>query len=178
MNRFVDLNLSFLGWPHTVACVAAMAAFFPVMFARKGSAAHQSWGHVYALTYAVACVSSLGIYQLHKFWFPHWLAIGGIVVLASGYLAARYKPRGWRYIHLTGMLLSASNLFGGAVNEVFLRIKPLRAMAGDNILASPIVGLIQGVIGQLFIILIVVYAVLTRVRSRRSRRPLIEETVR
>jgi len=99
MHRFVNLDLSFLGWPHTVACVAAMAAFFPVMFARKGSAAHQSWGHVYALTYAVACVSSLGIYQLHKFWFPHWLAIGG--------------------------------------------------------LASPIVGLIQGVIGQLFITLIV-----------------------
>jgi hypothetical protein len=39
--------------------------------------------------------------------------------LGVGYLAARLKPREWRYVHLSAMLLSAYNLFGGAVNEAY-----------------------------------------------------------
>jgi SAM-dependent methyltransferase len=159
MANFIDLNLSPLGWPHTAACLVAMAAFFPLIFIRKGGARHRAWGRVYGIAYAVACVTGLGIYRLHKFFFPHWLAIGGLVVLGIGYFAARYKPRGWRIIHPTAMLLSASNLFGGAINEAFLRIRPLHAMAGDNILASPLVGLTQTIVGNLFIILIVFYIV-------------------
>ena len=157
MTDFIDLNLSLLGWPHTAACLVAMAAFFPLIFIRKGSARHRAWGKVYAIAYAIACITGLGIYRQHKFFFPHWLAIAGLVVLAVGYFAARYKPRGWRVIHLTAMLLSAENLFGGAVNEAFLRIKPLHAIAGDNILVSPIVGITQAVVGNLFIILIVLF---------------------
>ena len=157
MADFIDLNLSPLGWPHTAACLVAMAAFFPLIFIRKGGARHRAWGRVYAIAYAVACITGLGIYRLHKFFFPHWLAIGGLVVLGIGYFAARYKPRGWRIIHLTAMLLSASNLFGGAVNEAFLRIKPLHAIAGDNILVSRVVGMTQGIVGDLFLVLIVFY---------------------
>ena len=93
---FIELNLSPLGWPHTAACLVAMGAFFPLMFIRKGGAKHRAWGRVYAIAYAVACVTGLCIYRLHKFFFPHWLAIGGLLVLGAGYLAARYKPRGWR----------------------------------------------------------------------------------
>src|SRR5262245_34605146 len=178
MDHFLDLNLSFLGWPHTAACIVAMVTFFPVMFTRKGGLTHRSWGRAYAIAYALACGTSLGIYRLNKFFFPHWLAIGGLVVLAAGYLAVRFKPRGWKYIHLTSMLLSASNLFGGAINEVFLRIRPLRAMAGDNILASPIVGIAQSIVGQIFLILIVVYIAVTAARSpRRARRPATEESL-
>ena len=43
------------------------------------------------------------------------------------------------------MLLSAYNLFGGAVNEASVRIRALREVAGDNILASPLVGMTHGV---------------------------------
>jgi len=153
----IELNFSPLGWPHTLASLAAMAAFFPLMFIRKGGARHRAWGRVYAIAYAAACVTALGIYRLHKFFFPHWLAIGGLVLLGVGYFAVRYKPRGWRIIHLTTMLLSASNLFGGAINEAFLRVKPLHAMTGDNIFASPLVGLAQTIVGNLFLILIVFY---------------------
>jgi hypothetical protein len=38
-------------------------------------------------------------------------------------------------------LLSAYNLFGGAVNEAFLRVAPLREVADPSILASPVVGM-------------------------------------
>src|SRR5215813_3341189 len=146
MSEFIELNLSPLGWPHTAASLVAIAAFFPLMFARKGSLKHQSWGKVYSVAYVVACITGLGIYRLHRFFFPHWLAIGGLAVLATGYLAARYKPRGWRGIHLTAMFLSASNLFGGAINEAFLHIRALQAIGG---IASPWVGVAQGINGDI-----------------------------
>ena len=168
MTQFLDLNLSFLGWPHTVASLVAMVAFVRVMFARKGGAAHRTCGRIYAIAYAGLCITGLGIYRLHRFFFPHWLALGGLAVLAIGYLAARYRPKGWRYIHLTAMLLSAYNLFGGAVNEVFLRVRPLRAMLGENLFTSPIVGMTHGIVGQAFILLIVIYIVITAVRNRRK----------
>jgi hypothetical protein len=171
MTQFVDLDLSFLGWPHAAACLIAMAAFVRVMFTRKGGASHRTWGRVYSIAYAALCVTGLGIYRSHRFFFPHWLAIAGLGVLAIGYFAAKYKPKGYRYIHLTAMLLSAYNLFGGAVNEVFLRVKPLRAMAGENLFASPIVGMTHAIVGQSFILLIVIYIVATAVRNSRKAKP-------
>ena len=165
-----DLDLSLVGWIHTVACVVGMSAFFPVMFARKGGRQHRAWGRVCALAYVAMCVTALGIYSRQQFWFPHWLAVGGLAVLSVGYLAARLKPRGWRYIHLTAMLLSAYNLFGGAVNEAFLRIRPLRGLAGDNVLASPLVGMTHGLVMLVFMLLIGGYVRISIAgRPRRGR---------
>jgi hypothetical protein len=167
----IDFNLSLIGWLHSAACLVAMAAFVPVMLARKGGRRHRAAGKVYALAYVVLCLTSLGIYSLQRFWFPHWLAIGGLVVLVAGWLAVRVKPAGWRYVHLIAMLLSAYNLFGGAVNEAFLRIPPLRAMAGDNLLASPIVGMTHGIVMMAFMVLIAGYVIAAIVgRSSRSAR--------
>ena len=162
----IDLDLSVVGWLHTAACVVAMAAFVPVMLARKGGRRHRAAGKVYAIAYALLCLTSLGIYSAQGFWFPHWLAVGGLVVLAAGWLAVRVKPAGWRYIHLTGMLLSAYNLFGGAVNEAFLRIAPLRAIAGENLLASPVVGMTHGIVMMAFTALILAYVITSLVRQR------------
>ena len=163
----INLNLSLLGWVHTVACVVAMLAFVPVMLARKGSQPHRRAGRVYSVAYVALCLTSLGIYSLQRFWFPHWFAVGGLAVLGVGYLAARLKPRGWRYIHLTAMLLSAYNLFGGAVNEAYLRIRPLRELAGGDIGASPIVGMTHGVIMLVFVVLIGGYVGATVVSQAR-----------
>ena len=90
------------------------------MLARKGSPRHRASGRMYACAYLALSLTSLGIYGQQRFWFPHWLALAGLAVLAVGYLAVRIKPQGWRYVHLIAMLLSAYNLFGGAVNEAFL----------------------------------------------------------
>jgi uncharacterized membrane protein len=173
VDNIVDLNYSFFGWPHLAACVIAMAAFMPVIFARKGGRIHRTWGRVYAIAYAVACLTSLGIYRLQKFWFPHWLAIAGLSVLAAGYVAARYKPRGWRYIHLTTMLLSAYNLFGGAVNEAFLRIKPLTTLTGGNPFASPLYGVTHSLLMMTFLVLLTAYVVLTAARSPRRANSVV-----
>jgi uncharacterized membrane protein len=165
----LDLDLSLVGWVHTLVCFAAMLAFVPVMLARKGSRRHRTFGRVYSLVYVALCVTSLGIYSQQRLWFPHWLAIGGLVVLAIGYLAARLKPRGWRYIHLTAMLLSAYNLFGGAVNEAFLRISALRRLAGDNIMASPLVGMTHGLVMLAFVLLIGGYVAASIVNQAQRR---------
>jgi uncharacterized membrane protein len=162
----VDYDLTAVGWVHALACVVAMAAFVPAMFARKGGRRHRGSGKVYALAYVVLSLTSLGIYSQQRFWFPHWLALAGLVVLAAGYLAVRVKPKGWRYIHLIAMLLSAYNLFGGAVNEVFLRVTPLREIAGPNILASPVVGTTHGIVMLAFTMLIVCHVIASLVRAR------------
>lgn len=161
------MSLSAIGWIHTFASVVAMLAFVPVMLARKGSPRHRAWGRTYAIAYVALCVTAFGVYSQQRFWFPHWLAIAGLAVLAAGYLAVRLKPRGWRYVHLTAMLLSAYNLFGGAVNEAFLRIGPLRALAGAEMLNSPLVGMTHAVVMLGFVLLIGGY-VTSSMMSRAS----------
>jgi hypothetical protein len=132
------------------------------MFTRKGGRTHRRWGRVYSVAYAVACLTSLGIYRSGQFIFAHWLALAGLAVLAAGYFAVRFKPPAWRYVHLSAMLLSAYNLFGGAVNEAFLRIKPLGVWTGG--FTSPLFGMTHGIVMLLFIVLIVVYIVVTALR--------------
>ncbi len=164
----LDLNLTSIGWLHTIASLAAIVAFVPVMFARKGGYTHRKSGQMYAIAYVVVCVTSFGIYAQQRFWFPHWLALAGLAVLAAGYLAVRLKPRGWRYAHLIAMLLSAYNLFGGAVNEVFLRVQPLRVLTGSDSLASPLVGMTHGIVMLVFLVIILAYVVASRRRSTPS----------
>ena len=163
----LELDLSLVGWVHTIVCVVAMLAFVPVMIARKGSRRHRTFGRVYALSYVAVCATSLGIYSQQRFWFPHWLAIGGLVVLVIGYLAAHLRPRGWRYIHLSAMLLSAYNLFGGAVNETYLRVPPLRRLAGENIMTSPLVGMTHALVMLVFVFLIGGYVAASIVNHAR-----------
>lgn len=166
-----DLRLSMVGWAHTLACLAAMAAFMPVMLARKGGHVHRMSGRAYALAYVALSVTSLGIYGQQRFWFPHWLALAGLLVLATGYVAVRLKPRGWRFLHMVAMLLSAYNLFGGAVNEAFLRVLPLRSLVGPNIVASPVVGMTHGAVMLVFVLLIAVYVAMSVLGTRRRTVP-------
>jgi hypothetical protein len=66
------------------------------------------------------------------------------------------------------MLLSAYNLFGGAVNEAFLRIKPLATWTGG--FSSPIFGITHAAIMLAFTVLIVLYATTSAVHGKlRSR---------
>jgi hypothetical protein len=49
---------------------------------------------------------------------------------------------------------------------VFLRVRPLRALAGDNILASPIVGMTHGAVMTAFTALIAFYVIASLLRGR------------
>jgi hypothetical protein len=67
------------------------------------------------------------------------------------------------------MLLSAYNLFGGAVNEAFLRIGALRALAGAEALNSPLVGMTHAVVMLVFLLLIGGYITASIVSRTRAR---------
>ena len=65
------------------------------------------------------------------------------------------------------MLLSAYNLFGGAVNEAYLRVPPLRRLAGDNIMTSPLVGMTHALVMLVFVFLIGGYVAASIVNHAR-----------
>lgn len=170
----MDLNLSIIGWLHSLACVIAMGTSVLVVVRRKGGTAHRYWGQIFTVSYVVVCLTSLGIYATDRgFWFPHWLAVIGLVVVAIGWAAARFRPPGWRYVHLIAMLLSAYNLFGGAVNEAFLRIKPLSDLIGGDF-NDPRVGMTHGVIMMTFVALIIIHLVLTAIRGHGAARRIAQ----
>jgi len=127
----MDLDLSPLGWTHSLASLAALALGPAAFFQRKGSAPHIAFGRAYLVVMLVVNVTAFGIYRRHMFWFPHWFAVAALVCIALAYAAVRLKQpkRGWIHVHLTGMLASYYVLIGGGVNETYLRVGALAQVA-------------------------------------------------
>ena len=169
----MDLSMSLLGWVHTLASIVAMASGAWVIVTPKGTARHRKLGDTFVASLLIACVLSLGIYTRHAWTAAHWFAVFGIVTAGGGFLVGRFKqPRfGWRYLHLTLMLLAYYDLMGGLVNEVFLHVTALRHFWRDGI---QVIGMTQGVVMLAFVILLVGFIVATaigqlRLRSRAKR---------
>ena len=114
------------------------------------------------------CVTSLGIYSRHVWTFAHWFSILGIVTTGGGWLVARFKqPRlGWRYLHLTLMLLSVYNLIAGGVNEVYPRVIVLRHYW---VTAPGVIGQTHGIVMLLFLLLILAFLVATAIGRQRLK---------
>jgi len=68
------------------------------------------------------------------------------------------------------MLLSAYNLWGGAVNEAYLRVRPLRELAGNDILASPVVSTTHAIVMLAFLLLMAGYVTVSLANRARSGR--------
>lgn len=124
----ITTNISIIGWLHTLLTVLALACAFVIMFSRKGTKNHRLLGDIYAISLFVGSGLSLTIYRTGTFFFPHVLAIITMVAIAIGWLAGRFhQPKWlWKPIHLTCMLISVYLIFGGGINEAFLRIAWLR----------------------------------------------------
>ena len=138
----MNLDLSSLGWVHTVACLCALSAGAIMLVGPKGTPRHRSIGRLYLIAMLVLNVTALGIYRNGVFFFPHWFAVAALIAIAIGFACVRFRrPLAyWRNVHLTCMVASYYMLIGGGVNEVFLRIRFLHAMASD-VLHSPLVGM-------------------------------------
>jgi uncharacterized membrane protein len=166
------LDLTWLGWPHTLASALALLAGAWVLVRPKGTPRHKAAGRIYSIALAVACVTSLGIFATGRWFFPHTLAVVTLALLAIAVLAARFKrPRGaWIHIHLTCMLLAYYMLLGGGVNEAFLRIEALRPLgpaAGGA--PSAAFGITHGVVMMIFLVWIVAANVATFTSGRSAR---------
>lgn len=170
----MDLSMSLLGWLHTPACLVAIASAAWLLVTRKGTRRHRQLGNVFTVSVLFACLTSLGIYSRHAWTFAHWFSIFGLVTTGGGWLVARFKqPRvGWRYLHLTLMLLSVYNLIAGGVNEVYLRVTPLRHFW---VTAPGVIGITHGLVMLVFTALILLFLVATavgrpRLKSRAAAR--------
>lgn len=164
----MNLDMSPLGWLHSLACLIALAAGLFNIVTPKGTRLHRRVGDAFAITLVIVCVSALGIYKQHRFWFPHWDSLATLVILAIGWSSARYKwpRRGWIYLHLAAMLSSYYMLIGGGVNEVFLRIDVLHRMVGGKVLASRLVGITQSLVLLALLVLISGFVIATLVGRR------------
>ena len=164
----MDLSMSVLGWFHTAACVVALATGAWVILTPKGTRRHRAVGRVFTGALVFTCVTSLGIYSRHVWTFAHWFAVFGLAMVGAGWLLARFKrPRGaWRYLHLTCMLLAYYDLLGGGVNEVFLRVKPLRHFWRDG---PQVIGMTHGIIMMGSLALILLFLVATAVGRARLK---------
>jgi uncharacterized membrane protein len=137
----MNLDLSLLGWTHMAACMCAIAAGAVVLSGLKGTSRHRFAGHLYLSAMLATNLTAFAIYRRGVFYRPHWFAVAALVAIAAGFVCVRFRrPRAyWLNAHLTSMVASYYILIGGGVNEVFLRIGFLRAMAPD-LNNSPLVG--------------------------------------
>jgi uncharacterized membrane protein len=165
----MNLDLMPLGWVHLMASLAVMVFGAMVIARPKGTADHKACGRIYAVSMAVMSLTALGIYRLGMFFFPHWLAVAALILIAAGFGAAHFKmPRAaWIHVHLTCMLASLYLLVGGAVNEAFLRVNFLRRLVPD-FNSSPAVGMIHLCVTVLFAALIGYFNVVVMLRARTS----------
>jgi uncharacterized membrane protein len=126
------LDLSLLGWLHTVACLVALVLGAVNLAQPKGTKLHRRIGQSYLCVIVFASVTSLGIYRQNRFFFPHRLAIATICLAGFAYAFAhfRWPPKLWLRGHISSIVLTYYMLIGGGVNEVFLRIDILRRLSG------------------------------------------------
>lgn len=134
-------GISWIGWIHTIACIAALGLGGWNLVALKGSPGHKFRGTAYAATIVVAMALSFGIYHFDiplrggrigpgVFGFFHWLAVAAIVLTVLGYYASMRQQHGfWAYTHPIAMMLTYYLLVGGLINELFARLNVLRPFA-------------------------------------------------
>lgn len=153
-------DISPIGWLHTGACLIALLAGAWNLALPKGTPMHRMVGSTYVWSMIVLNLSVFAIYKFdiarfapfhagpHVFGFFHWLAVAALVLVLTGYYAARHQDRAfWAYVHPVMMLLSYYDLVGGFINEVFLRIDFLRAIARASAkgasFGAPVIGMAQ-----------------------------------
>lgn len=165
----MKLDLSLLGWVHTAGCLCALALGAKVLIGQKGTSWHRLFGHLYLASMLVINLTALGIYRRGMFYFPHWFAVAALAAITVGFLCARfrYPARYWVHLHLTSMVTSYYILIGGGVNEVFLRINWLHAIAPD-VPGSPAVSFAHAAVFMAFVMLVAYFNF--RLLSRRPQR--------
>jgi uncharacterized membrane protein len=134
------LDLSFLGWIHSLACVVALALGGINLARPKGTRRHRAIGQAYLWAMLVVGVTSLAIYGQGRFFFPHWLAVASLALTGLAYAFAHFRrPAGlWLHGHVTSTVLTYYLLIGGGINEAFLRVDVLCRLSGG--FPSPLIG--------------------------------------
>lgn len=182
-------GVSIIGSVHTLAATVAIAIGAYLLFGRKGTPLHRYAGRWYAYTMVVANVLSFGVYHFDivgfvpfnagpgRFGLFHWDSVFTLFFLLLGWYAAQHQRRAiWAYLHPVSMLITFYMLIGGLVNELFVRVPFIRAIAtaqlhgAGNPTRAPIAGEVQGAVLLAFFALLAVFTTQVALRRRGQRR--------
>ena len=181
-------DITLIGWLHSLACAIALLAGATNLAATKGTPQHKRVGRVYFWSMLALNLSAFAIYRFdiahfvpfsagpHVFGFFHWLAVGALAFVVVGrFAASRQSAAFWAYLHPIMMVLSYYLLVGGAINEAFARIDPLRDVARRSAAGlaqpgnAPIVGLAQTAAVAATFVLIVYFMARVAIYRRTLR---------
>lgn len=179
-------NLSAAGWLHGLAALMALLSGAYVLAMPKGTARHRSLGYTYVGAMVVANLSALAIYHFDilrfrpftagagNFGLFHWEAVVTLGFLALAlYAAPRQRRAVWAYVHPLSMASTYYLLAGGFINQIFLRVAPLRAISQmqgrSGFFRVPLVGQAQTAAMLAYFILLI-YFIARVALSRRAQR--------
>ncbi len=181
-------NISLIGWLHTIACIVALAAGAWNIVMPKGTPIHRRIGLAYVFAMLVANISILAVYRFdvakfrpftagpNTFGLFHWEAVTTLIALLLAiYAAPRQRRAVWAYTHPIAMLVTYYMLIGGLINELFVRVAPLRALVRAQMhgpagfFATRAVGLTQFAAMIVFFVLLVYFIAKVAV-ARHGRR--------
>jgi uncharacterized membrane protein len=184
-------NISVIGWLHSAACTLALLVGAMNIMLTKGTPRHRRAGRLYVYAMLVANLSAFGVYHFdiahfrpftagaNTFGIFHWEAVFTLLVLGLGVYAAPRQNRAiWAYTHPIAMLLTYYMLIGGLINELFVRVLPLRAFAmahaphATNLVGSPVVGMTQAAAMMLFLAMILYFVIKTMLHRRSIAAPV------
>lgn len=182
-------GVSVIGYVHTAASLLALLAGAAVLIRAKSTRLHRRMGRLYFYTMLVANLSVFAIYHFDVAFAPvragagifglfHWEAVFTLGFLLLGFVAAtRQRTRPWAYAHPVSMVVTYYMLVGALVNELFVRVRPLRDFARlqlhgpASVAQAPIVGQLQRWTMLAFLAILVWFVVkVARERRRVSSR--------
>jgi uncharacterized membrane protein len=181
-------GVSIIGWAHTLAATAAILIGAVLIFGPKGTPRHRFAGRWYIYTMIAANALSFGVYHFdivrfvplvagpNRFGLFHWESVFTLFFLLLGWYAALHQRRAiWAYLHPVSMLTTYYMLIGGLVNELFVRVPFIRAIAmaqlhgQGNPARAPIAGAVQGAVLLGFLVLFVWFITKVALRWRGFR---------
>jgi len=180
-------NVSLVGWLHTLASLFALAAGAYVLVRAKGSAVHRLVGKVYVAAMVVAGITVFWIYKFDIQFVPfkvgpnifglfHYESVFTLVLVALAFLtASRQRLAFPAYAHPIAMVMSYYMLVAGLINELVVRVLPLRhiaeaqlAGAAMNVAQSPLARAIQMTNRLVFLLVLAWFIVKVALSRRRA----------
>lgn len=117
--------MSTLGLIHMIFGIVALAAGTAVLFLRKGTRWHRTFGHLYLTNMLALNISALFIYRLYGGFGPfHWLALGSLITLIAGMVPVfTRRPKGrWLQQHAAFINGSYVGLIAATAAEISSRL--------------------------------------------------------
>lgn len=179
-------NLSLAGWLHGVAALTGLLSGALVLASAKGTMRHRRLGCIYVGAMLVTNLSAFAVYHFDidrfrpftagpgTFGLFHWEAVTTLGFLALAlYAAPRQRRAPWAYVHPLAMVTTYYLLVGGFVNQLFLRVAPLRAISQmhgrSGFSRVPLVGQAQTAVMLVYVILLVYFIAKIAILRRGQR---------